>query len=84
VRPLGDAERGLYRKYEVRRTDESGDFGRKHYHCKYFVLDLMHDQFAGAALEAYARACRTKFPKLAIDLDAIRHGDRSPLRKLRR
>ena len=78
-----DAGRGIYRKFAVERTDGSSKFGGKHEHCKYFVLDLTHDQFAAAALRAYATACAKKFPKLALDLQAITHGDRSPLRNMR-
>ena len=84
MRSLKDARRGLYRKYYVERTDGSSETGERHERCRYFVLDLTHDQFAEAALHAYAEACRKEFPKLALDLDAIRHGDRSLLRKLRR
>jgi hypothetical protein len=76
-----DARRGLYRKFTVTRTD--GDRDGKHRRCKYFVLDLTHDQFAAAALRAYATACSKEFPELALDLNALVHGDRSPLRKLR-
>jgi len=83
MRSLKDAKRGFYRKYQVYRIDGSSSVGGRHERCKYFVLDLTHDQFAKAALYAYAKACRKEFPKLALDLDAIRHGDRSPLRKLR-
>ena len=71
--------RGIYRKYEVRRCNDPEG---KHGQCKYFVLDLTHDEYAMAALRAYAKACRGGFQKLASDLDAIRHGDRSPLKKL--
>lgn len=78
-----DARRGIYRKFRIYRTDGESTSGGKHEHCKYFVLDLMHDHFAMPALEAYAHACRGSFPFLARDLDAIRRGDRSPLRKLR-
>ncbi len=78
-----DSKRGLYLKFTVTRTDGSDRNGGRHVHCKYFVLDLTHDQFARIALKAYARACRSLFPHLAFDLDAIGHGDRSPLKKLR-
>jgi hypothetical protein len=65
-----DEDRGLYRKYEVRRKDGSSQPGGKHEHCEYFVLDLTHDPFAIDALMAYHNACRKRFPKLAADLDA--------------
>lgn len=42
--------------------------GQKHHGGEYFVLDLNHDEFAAAALQAYANACRHKFPLLASDL----------------
>lgn len=60
-----DTERGLYRKYDVRRlNDPSG----KHVDCEYYVLDLMHDKYSADALEAYCRACTKEFPSLSIDL----------------
>lgn len=66
-----DELRGVYRKYEIRRTDGSSAPGGKHEHCRYFVLDLEHDEFARAALKAYAKACRKKFPKLAEDIESM-------------
>ena len=80
---LGEEERmidkhaaGLYRKFEVRRTDGSDAPGGKHEHCEYFVLDATHDPCAIPALRAYANACRAEYPRLAEDLDALaeRHG----------
>jgi len=60
-----DYGRGLYRKYDVSRVgDESG----KHDDCDYFVLDLVHDPHAKAALLAYADSCDVYFPLLASDL----------------
>jgi len=78
-----DARRGLYGKYTVERTDGGSEPGEKHERCRYFVLDLTHDPFTAAALRAYADACQAEFPKLALDLRALAHGDRSPLRKMR-
>lgn len=66
----GDDNRGLYRKYDIKRTDGSSGKGGKHEHCAYFVLDLEHDEFAIPALAAYARACSKTHPSLAAD---IRH-----------
>lgn len=66
-----DTERGIYDKYVVTRTDGSSDVGGKHQWCRYFVLDLTHDQYAEAALRAYAKACRGEFPYLAGDLVAL-------------
>lgn len=66
-----DAERGIYEKYRVFRTDGSSEEGGRHFCCSYFVLDIDHDKFAIPALRAYAEACREKFPALASDLDRI-------------
>lgn len=67
----GDAmtNRGLYEKFQVRRTDGASEPGCKHEGCEYFVLDLTHDDYALPALMAYRKACRHKFPQLADDLD---------------
>ena len=62
-------ERGLYGKFNVRRTDGRDTQGEKHFECGYFVLDLVHDRFALLAILAYANACRKEYPKLAEDLD---------------
>lgn len=73
-----DSERGVYRKYSVQRlNDPTG----KHRECTYFVLDEVHDKFAGPALRAYADACESEFPDLARDLRA-RHpgGEEGPWR----
>ena len=59
---------GLYDKFVVVRTDGSSEPGRKHEHCKYFVLDLNHDPFAKSAILAYADACESEYPELAKDL----------------
>lgn len=63
-----DAERGLYEKYRVARTDGSSAPGQKHHGCEYFVLDLDHDPHALPALRAYAMSCAKSFPTLAADL----------------
>lgn len=68
VSPMDDAQKGLYRKYEVRRTNGSSEAGGKHEHCRYFVLDLDHDAHAAPALRAYADSCEAGFPALAADL----------------
>lgn len=63
------AERqGLFRKFDVRRVDGSDQPGGKHHGCRYFVLDVDHDQHAHAALTAYAAACESSHPELAADL----------------
>jgi hypothetical protein len=63
-----DAQRGLYNKFKVERVDGSSGPGGKHESCEYFVLDLMHDPHAYAAVQAYARSCRHDYPRLANDL----------------
>lgn len=60
--------KGLHEKYLIERTDGSSMPGAKHEHCDYFVLDLVHDVHAVAALAAYASACERKLPELARDL----------------
>ena len=72
-----DEDRGLYRKFDIRRMDGSSRKGKKHHGCKYFILDLDHDPFAVPALRAYAEACRGQFPVLAADLLLIA-GNRDP------
>lgn len=65
---VSDTERGLYKKFNVERTDGSSQPGGKHAACEYFVLDLAHDPFAVPALAAYAEACQNTYPLLATDL----------------
>lgn len=63
------AERqGLFRKFDVRRTDGSDTPGGKHDGCEYFVLDVTHDAHAKAALAAYASAVEATHPALASDM----------------
>jgi hypothetical protein len=66
---MDDTTRGLYRKYNVTRVDGSSEPGGKHEHCDYFVLDLVHDPYAMAALQAYAIACRRDYPDLSASLE---------------
>ena len=66
---------GLYRKFDVRRTDGSDAPNRKHDGCSYFVLDLTHDQHAIPALRAYAKSCRVEYPVLAQDLESLADGN---------
>lgn len=68
---MGNKMRGLYEKFTVTRTDGGSDPGGKHHGCEYFVLDLMHDKYAAAALEAYMWACKEEYPSLASDLRMI-------------
>lgn len=63
-------EQGLFRKFEVHRADGTDGPGCKHEGCRYFVLDLTHDAFAPAAMQAYAAACRDTHPQLAADIEA--------------
>jgi len=66
-----DKTKGLYRKFNVERTDGSSGPGGKHERCRYYVLDLDHDPHAPAAIRAYADSCRSDYPVLAADLDAM-------------
>lgn len=68
---MSDQERGIYRKFDIKRTDGSSKKGGKHERCAYFVLDLQHDKFAIPALRAYALACHREFPDLAQDIKRI-------------
>lgn len=65
---MGDKTLGIYRKFDIIRTDGESEAGRKHDGCDYFVLDLTHDKHTWAALEAYAKACAAEYPLLADDL----------------
>lgn len=62
------AQQGLFRKFDVRRTDGSDAPGGKHHGCRYFVLDMDHDPYARVALSAYADVCALTHPKLARDI----------------
>lgn len=64
-------QRGLYDKFEVTRTDGRSAEGEKHHGCRYFVLDLDHDDASGPALRAYANAVRDTRPHLAFELDVL-------------
>lgn len=67
----GTMSRGLYEKFRVERTDGRSAPGEKHHGCRYFILDLDHDQHAAAALKAYAESCKATEPRLAEDLHHI-------------
>ncbi len=69
---MGDTTRGLYDKFIVTRTDGTSEPEKKHDGCRYFVLDVTHDPFADAALQAYARACRREYPLLSEDITTLR------------
>tara|TARA_R110000851_G_scaffold324195_1_gene491363 strand:+ start:366 stop:602 length:237 start_codon:yes stop_codon:yes gene_type:complete len=70
VNDMSDKAQGIYNKFYVERTDGQSAMGCKHDGCDYFVLDVTHDQFAVAALSAYADACAEQYPLLAADLRA--------------
>jgi hypothetical protein len=62
--------KGLYNKYMVQRVDGNDQPGCKHENCDYFVIDVVHDAYAKAALLAYADACEADYPHLANDIRA--------------
>ena len=68
VKVMDDKTVGIYRKFDVRRTDGRSAPGEKHENCEYFVLDLTHDPHALPALKAYRESCQAEFPNLARDL----------------
>lgn len=72
---MGDREKGLYRKFDVRRVDGTDAPGQKHHGCRYYVLDLDHDPHALPALRAYAESCERGYPALAFDLRAVADGN---------
>ena len=57
---------GLYRKFDVERTDGRSAPGMKHFRCRYFVVDLDHDPLAAGTLRDYAE--RTLNVNLRDDL----------------
>jgi hypothetical protein len=63
-------QQGMFRKFNVTRTDGSSAPGGKHERCEYFVLDVDHDHAAKAALTAYAMAVHSTHPVLADDMVA--------------
>ncbi len=67
---MGDSTRGLYGKFVINRIDGTDSPGEKHDGCDYFVLDLVHDRHAKAAILAYAKSCVAEYPLLARDLQA--------------
>lgn len=71
--------RGLFHKFDVRRTDGKDGPGGKHEHCRYFVLDLFCDPHALPALEAYAESCAEERPRLAHDLRRLVTRLRNPV-----
>jgi hypothetical protein len=65
---LPDTERGIYAKYDVRRTDGSSEPGGKHHDCDYWVLDCWCDPHARAAMATYANQVEATHPLLAQQL----------------
>lgn len=68
---VDERERGLYRKYELYRVDETATnpYARlKLVTDPYFVLRYTTDPHAAAALEYYAASCAATHPPLAADL----------------
>lgn len=61
-------QQGLFRKFEVYRTDRQDVPDGKHPNCDYFVLDVTCDPHAKAALAAYAAAVAATHPQLAADM----------------
>ena len=61
-------QQGLFQKFGVYRTDGSSAAGGKHHGCEYFVLDMTHDEYAQAAVQAYSEACTKTHPALSADL----------------
>ncbi len=67
---MPDTDKGLYKKYEIKRVD--GKPGREN--CQYFVLDLCHDPYARQALEAYMKALPPDYALLKSDLSLLLDG----------
>lgn len=66
--PVNQQRAGVYRKFNVSRTDGRDKPGGDRHGAEYFVLDVTHDKFAKPALAAYAAACRNDYPALADDM----------------
>lgn len=73
---MPDKERGLYNKFSVQRTDGRDATGQKHDGCRYFVLDITHDDFAVDALATYMHEARKAgYELLADDLrELLKYG----------
>lgn len=66
---MGDRNNGIYRKFIVTRTDGASSAGKKHYGCRYFVLDVDHDPHSIPALMAYAKSAGNDgYLELAADI----------------
>lgn len=62
------AEKGLFDKYYIRRTDEQDAPGCRHDNCELFVMDITHDIHAQDAMLFYARQVAAIKPQLALDI----------------
>lgn len=60
-------QRGLYGKYEIRKTNGE-ELDPK---AVYFVLRIDTDPYARVALRTYIETCRAENPELAEDLDEL-------------
>jgi len=71
-----DRQRGLYRKYELYRVDETDPTQRSLVFDPFFVLRYTRDPHARVALAAYATSCAHDYPQLAAELrEALRKSD---------
>ena len=70
-------QQGVFKKFDVWRTDGSSAPGGKHRECRYFVLDVDHDALAKPALQAYAAACAATHPDLSADM--VKRFDLAPV-----
>ena len=62
---------GLYKKFEVHRTDGRDQPGGDRAGAEYIVLDLTHCQFARAAALVYADKMARIYPQAADELRAV-------------
>ena len=62
---------GLYQKFDVKRRDGRDAAGGDRQNAAYFVLDVVNDPFAVAALTNYRIMCEGTCPELANELFAL-------------
>lgn len=62
---------GLYKKFEVNRTDGRDQPGGDRTGAEYIVLDLTYCPFARAAALAYADKMAADYPQAAAELQAV-------------
>jgi len=62
---------GLYKKFEVYRTDGRDQPGGDRAGARYIVLDLTYDGHARAAALAYAAEVAAEYPQLAVEMRAF-------------